>query len=258
MPSEASESRDRYGQLSYRSLIAWPQRLTREEPLFRRVLTDAPSPRVLDLGCGTGEHARFLRALGFEPTGVDASSSQVTEARVADPEGSYLEGSLTELAALVEPGFGGAICVGNTLPHLVDEAALRACLLGLASCLLSGAAFLLQLLNYDRILDRGERTFPVQVRPGEDGTETVFLRLMSPQPNGRVVFTPATLRWRPGAASPLELVSAEEVQLRGWRRAEVEALLQATGFEVREILGTMTGEPWSVASSDLVVVARRC
>lgn len=257
MSSEASEPRDRYGQLSYRSLIAWPQRLAREEPLLRRVLAGGPSIRVLDLGCGSGEHARMLRALGFEPTGVDASPSQVAEACAADPEGTYLEGSLTELAELVEPGFGGAICVGNTLPHLVDDATLRACFLGLASRLLPGACFLLQLLNYDRILARGERTFPVQVRPGEDGTETVFLRLMTPQADGRVVFTPATLRWRPGTPTPLELVTAEEVQLRGWRRAEIEALLQATGFEVQETLGTMTVEPWSVTSSDLVVVARR-
>ena len=71
-----------------------------------------------------------------------------------------------------------------------------------------------------------------------------------------MVFTPATLRWRPGAEPPLELVSAEEVQLRGWRRAEVEALLREADFEVREVLGSMTGDPWSPTSQDLVVVAR--
>ena len=78
-----------------------------------------------------------------------------------------------------------------------------------------------------------------------------------PHRQGRVTFTPATLRWRPGAEPPLELVSAEEVQLRGWRRAEVEFLLRASGFEVRDTLGTMTGEAWSPTSADLVVVALR-
>ncbi|WP_243304782.1 class I SAM-dependent methyltransferase [Geothrix oryzisoli] len=249
--------RDRYGRLPYRSLIAWPERLKREEPLLRRVLEGGPSRRVLDLGSGTGEHARFLAALGFEATGVDASPAQVAAARAADPEGRYLQGSLTDLAELVEPGFGGALCVGNTLPHLAEEADLRCCFEGLASRLSPGGIFLLQLLNYDRILDRGERTFPVMVRPGEDGAETVFLRLMTPHADGRVTFTPATLRWCPGAEPPLELVSAEEVQLRGWRRADIERLLAAAGFEVRETLGTMTGEPWSPTSPDLVVVARR-
>ena len=74
---------------------------------------------------------------------------------------------------------------------------------------------------------------------------------------GRLTFTPATLRHRPGAVPPLELLAAEEVSLRGWRRAEVEALLQESGFRLRETLGTMTGEAWSPTSSDLVVIAER-
>ena len=148
--------------------------------------------------------------------------------------------------------------MGNTLPHLGDEADLRAFFMGLAACLDPGAAFLLQLLNYDRILDRGERTFPLVLRPGAvEGEDTLFLRLMTHHGGGRLTFTPATLRHRPGAVSPLELLAAEEVALRGWRRAEVEALLGECGFRVRETLGTMTGEAWSPTSSDLVVIALR-
>lgn len=248
---------DRYGRLSYRNLIGWSDRLRREEPLLRRVLDGAPSRRVLDLGCGTGEHVRFLASLGFEPTGLDASGAQVAAARGAHPEGRYLQGRLADLQDLVDAGFGGAICLGNTLPHLTEEADLRRCFEGLAGRLVPGGVFLLQALNYDRILARGERTFPVAVRPGADGAETVFLRLMTPHADGRVTFTPATLRWRPGAEPPLELVSAEEVPLRGWRCAEVEAQLRACGFAIQEVLGSVTGEAWSPASPDLVMVAVR-
>jgi hypothetical protein len=94
------------------------------------------------------------------------------------------------------------------------------------------------------------------LRPGEgeDG-DTVFLRLMTHHGDGRLTFTPARLCYRPGTATPLELVAAHDVALRGWRRAEVEALLQEAGFAVVEALGTMTGEAWSPASSDLVIVA---
>jgi SAM-dependent methyltransferase len=248
---------DAYSRLSYRGLIAWPERLRREEALLRRVLEAAPSRRVLDLGCGSGEHARFLADLGFEPTGLDASAAQVAAAREADPTGRYLQGNLTELADLQAPAFGGALCVGNTLPHLTESEDLRRCFTGLRERLLPGGVFLLQILNYDRILERGERTFPVLVRPGEGGAETVFLRLMTPQEDGRVLFLPATLRWRPGALPPLELMAAEEVPLRGWRCAEVEALLADCGFSILETLGGMASEPWSPTSSDLVIVAQR-
>lgn len=248
---------DPYGRMAYSGLIAWPQRLQREAPLLLRVLGGAPSKGILDLGCGSGEHTRFLASLGFEGLGVDASPAQLAVARAADPSGHYLQADLGALAGVVAARQGGAICLGNTLPHLREEAEVRAFFLGLAQGLLPGAPFLLQLLNYDRILERSERSFPVTLRPGErEGEETVFLRLMTHHGDGRLSFTPATLCHRPGAVPPLELISAHEVSLRGWCRAQVEALLRASGFQVEEILGTMTGEAWSATSSDLVVVAR--
>ncbi len=249
---------DAYGRIAYRGLIAWPERLQREAPLLQRVLAGAPSLRVLDLGCGSGEHTRFLTALGFEVTGVDASASQLSAALEVDPQGRYVRAELTALTERLEAGQGAAICVGNTLPHLCEAAEVRAFFSGLARCLAPGAPFLLQLLNYDRILDRGERTFPVVLRPGEaDGGDTVFLRLMTHHGGGRLTFTPANFRYRPGTGTPLELVAAHDVALRGWRRTEVEALLGEAGFVVLESLGTMTGEAWSPTSSDLVFVARR-
>jgi SAM-dependent methyltransferase len=249
---------DTYGRIAYRGLIAWPERLQREAPFLQRVLEGAPSRRVLDLGCGSGEHTRFLSALGFETTGVDASPSQLTAAQAADPQGLYVLAGLTALAGVIGEGQGGALCIGNTLPHLCEEAELRGFFGDLAQCLLPGAPFLLQLLNYDRILDRGERTFPVVVRPGEaEGEVTVFLRLMTHHGGGRLTFTPANLRYCPGAESPLELMAAHDVSLHGWRRAEVEGLLTDHGFRVREVFGSMTGEAWSATSSDLVVVAQR-
>lgn len=251
-------SPDAYGRLAYRGLIAWPERLQREAPLLRRVLGQGPSRTVLDLGCGSGEHSRFLQALGFEATGLDLSAAQVEAARAADPGGRYLQGSLTDLPQVVSDPHGAALCLGNTLPHLCEEEELRACFSGLARCLRPGAPFLLQLLNYDRILDRGERSFPLVLRPGEaEGESTVFLRLMTHHGNGRLTFTPANLRYRPGTATPLELIAAQDVSLRGWRRAELEPLLREAGFQVVEVLGSMTDEAWSPMSSDLVLVGIR-
>lgn len=254
MNKDASDS---YGRLAYRGLIAWPERLQREAPLLQRVLETGPSKRVLDLGCGSGEHCRFLQSLGFEATGVDASASQLQAAREADPGGRYIQAGLTTLTTL-SGLYGGALCVGNTLPHLCEEAEVRAFFSGVARCLAPGAPLLLQLLNYDRILDRGERTFPLLLRPGSEGGEdTVFLRLMTHHGQGRITFTPARLSFRLGTEPPMELIAAENVSLRGWRRAELEGLAEGTGLRVREVLGSMTGEAWSPTASDLVLVLER-
>ncbi len=253
---------DAYGQLRYRGLIAWPERLRREAPLLERVLGTTPIKNVLDLGCGTGEHSRFLRSLGFEVTGVDASEAQIQAAREADPgeekaqQPRYVYGDLVSIEALVPVGYGGAICLGNTLPHLRGPDTLQRFFTGLASRLIPGAPFLMQLLNYDRILDNGERTFPLTLRPGgAEGDEIIFMRLMTPLPDGEVIFTPATLRYRPGMEPPLELISAQNVHLHGWRRSELEGLLGAAGLRVCQAFGTMTGDPWRPEASDLVLWA---
>ena len=64
-------------------------------------LPDRPSPTspsagggvqgntALDFGCGTGRSTRFLRALGFDVSGVDISEQMLAKARSFDPEGDY-------------------------------------------------------------------------------------------------------------------------------------------------------------------------
>jgi len=254
--SETRGPNDPYSRLSYRRLIAWPARIEREAPFLREVLANAPSPRLLDLGCGTGEHARFLHGEGFEVTGIDASEAQLAQAREAGPGPEFVKGDLAELDAAVRGPFGAAISLGNGLPHL-HEKEMATFLSRLARLLLPGAPVLFQLLNYDRILDQGVTSLPLNVRD-DGGERVVFLRLMEPRPDGTVLFNPTSLRWRPGTEPPVEVVATKNVLLKGWRREELESALAAAGFRSAEVLGGMRREAWDAASSsDTVVLARR-
>lgn len=254
--SEPHDPNDPYSRLSYRRLIAWPARIQREAPFLREILASAPTKRILDLGCGTGEHARFLREKGFEVTGVDASEAQLAQAREAGPGPEFVKGDLAELATVVSGPFGGAIALGNGLPHMFPLEMVRF-LEDLADLLLPGAPVLFQVLNYDRILDQRITSLPLNVRE-DDAERVVFLRLMDPRPDGTVLFNPTTLRWRPGEDPPVEVVTVKNVLLKGWRRAELEAALAAAGFRIEDVLGGMKREGWDAAtSSDTVVLARR-
>lgn len=256
-------SDDPYSRLDYRRVIAWPRRERREGPLLNEILADAPARRVLDLGCGTGEHARLLAERGFEVVGLDRSQAMISKARDAgEPEGvRFVVADLRKLGDLAVLGsFGGALCLGNTLPHLNDPGDLDRWTAGLARLLLPGAPLLLQILNYDRIFERGERHLPLNFRPapaGEEG-ELVFLRLMTPRSDGTVVFNPSTLRYRPEGDPPVEIDHARSVILRGWRRGEIEPSLAAAGFQVSDVWGSVEKDPFEPRESrDLVLLARR-
>ncbi len=254
--NEPHDPKDPYARLSYRRLISWPARIQREAPFLREVLAGAPSRRLLDLGCGTGEHARFLQEEGFEVTGVDASEAQLAQAREAGPGPEFVKADLAALGAAVSGPFGGAIALGNGLPHLFP-AEMALFLADLAALLEPGAPVLFQVLNYDRILDRRVTSLPLNVRE-DDAERVVFLRLMDPRADGTVLFNPTTLRWRPGEEPPVEVVTGKNVVLKGWRRVELESALEAAGFRVEGVFGGMKREAWEAGtSSDTVVLARR-
>ncbi|MGD0055144.1 MAG: class I SAM-dependent methyltransferase [Acidimicrobiales bacterium] len=63
--------------------------------------------RVLDVGCGTGEHALLASSLGFDATGVDSSSRAISMARAKAQEraldASFVVGDALDLRFLDGP-----------------------------------------------------------------------------------------------------------------------------------------------------------
>jgi glycine/sarcosine N-methyltransferase len=247
---------DQYSRVDYRRMIAWPARIERERPLFERVFGDAPEKSLLDVGCGTGEHARFFASLGFRVLGVDASESMLDKARDAENPDAvrFVLGDMRRLGESVPGRWGGALCIGNALPHLTSAEDLDAFARGLHEALLPGAPVLVQILNYDRILAKGERSLPINIRPSDDG-EIVFLRLMTPHPDGSVVFYPTTLLLTDDEDEPLRLVASKRVPIRGWRSTELRAAMERAGFGRVELLGNVSGDPFDPESSSDIFLA---
>ena len=253
-----------YSRLNYRRLIAWPARIEREWPFLETALARAPAKTVIDLGCGTGEHARHLASRGFKAFGIDRSEEQIAEAgdyeREFDECGPrFLLGEIADLPRLTEERFGAALCLGNVLPHLEDRE-LAVALEGLASRTLPGSRLIMQLINYERVFARDIRSLPVNVRddPESPTDEIAFVRLMTRDGDRHVRFYPMTLAVRPDREPPIELKAAKEVRLRAWRQKDLAAALKDAGFQIESTYGDMVGGKHEAANSaDLVVVARR-
>src|SRR5512135_937049 len=97
---------DPYSRVDYRRLIAWPERIRREWPFLEQVLP-APPARLLDLGCGTGEHSRFLAEKGYQVVGLDSSEAMLQKAREGGPfpRVTFLDGDIVQVASLVDGVF---------------------------------------------------------------------------------------------------------------------------------------------------------
>ncbi|MFB3854582.1 MAG: class I SAM-dependent methyltransferase [Vicinamibacterales bacterium] len=255
--------KDAYAKIDYRSLVDWPRRLAREWPFFERAFSGVPLRRVLDLGSGGGEHARLFASHGLEAAGVDLSPDLVDEARAAMqafrgiPEVTFAAGDIARVSELVAGPFGAAVCLGNTLPHILDDETLGGLVRQLRELVLPGGVVIIQMLNYERIFSAPVRYLPPLFRPHPEG-ETVFLRILDPQGDGRtVIFTPSTLLRRLSGEPPIEVTAAERVVHRGWRAGEIEGALAAFGFDSFARYGGFDGGAFDPrASLDLVLVAR--
>jgi SAM-dependent methyltransferase len=84
-----------------------PWDIGRPQPAFLALAeADALRGRVLDAGCGTGEHALMAAALGLDATGIDSTSVAIEQAKAkAIARGldvRFLVGDVLELASLGE------------------------------------------------------------------------------------------------------------------------------------------------------------
>jgi len=104
---------------------------------------ESPQARtVLDVACGTGEHARHLRPLGFDVDGIDLDPAFVDIARGKNESGTF------EVADMVNLELGrtydAIVCLFSSIGYVVNEERLRATLSALAAHLEPGGVLLVE------------------------------------------------------------------------------------------------------------------
>ena len=246
----------------YDLMVSWEQRLAREEPFFERVFAESNARRVLDAACGTGMHVIAFARAGRECTGADLSLVMVEKARQnaldAGVPARFVVAGFGELKSRVGGLFDAVTCLGNSLPHLLDEESLRCCLADFASVLAPGGILVIQNRNYDRLLKERQRFMP-PVSHGDGEEETLFLRITEYPTAGAAAdeaidFTLLTLKKRSGGWDMHE----QSTPLRALRRSTMESELRRAGFVRVRAYGSYAHDDFNATSSnDLVIVAAR-
>ncbi len=227
------------------------------DPVFDQLLAAAKSRRILDLGCGDGHDARQLARQGYEVTAIDASEVVLESARAAttDENVEFLLGDMGAVERLVRGHFGAAVCLGNSLPYLLSPESLSRMLFGLRRRLLPGAPFLLEVLNYDRFVTGKLQALPVEIIPAETG-DLVVVGLVEPREDGIVTHTTSTLRHQPRGEVMMDVVATQANQLRGWKRSELETMLDVARFSPKAVFGDRSGSSYDPSvSPELVMIA---
>jgi len=191
-----------------------------------------PRGAVLDLGCGPGHYAGALAASGLEAIGLDRDGAMIEAARRRYPDARFVAADLGEVGSIGLHA-DGAFCIGNVLPHL-SPGRLAALLADLAVVLPPGAPWVVQTVNFDRLLH--------DLPAIEAGDGLVFRRRYVPGADGGLLFVTALER---GA----ETVFSGETRLWPLTSADLAAAHAAAGFDLAARHGTFAGDAFDPAVS---------
>ncbi|MEM3578245.1 MAG: class I SAM-dependent methyltransferase [Candidatus Bathyarchaeia archaeon] len=203
------------------------------DALFRRYKCQS----VLDVGCGTGNHAMRLSRIGYEVTGVDISTSMLKIAKGKDEEGKirFLQGDMRKLEKIIPKGqrFDAAICLGQVFSNLTTEEDVRTFLKQLHNVLKENGIFVFNVKNAKTIRTEYLDKLCLDHMINEEGLQLLILTyntLDSEDPD-IIVWRPIYLINENGKVN----FQIREHKLKRFRFSRLKEIMSGSGFNILAI-----------------------
>ena len=223
-----------------------------QQALLARLADRLPVTRWLEVGCGTGKHARFLATRGMRVTAMDLDPLMIRLAQQAarreDLRIDFRVADMTDPATYrgFAGRFGGASCLGNTLAYAVGPGSLDGVVLHIGRSLAPDGVFLIQTINFDHA--RSLYSFPPLAVPSAG---LVFHRRYRGRTDGSIEFE---LELVPSGGGPSWRASHT---IRPVTLADLEHAVQAARLRVMAQWGDFDQRPWTPLAPATILLAGR-
>ena len=203
-----------------------------------------------DLGCGTGLDSIALSLNGLSVSGFDLSPKMITQARknakVYNTNAKFYNYSLDKIPASFNNKFNFVTSLGNTLANL-DEKQLAKALKRVYRILKPGGKALLQILNYDLVLQGGKRI--IKISADKDYNIIRFYDFYDHHLNFNI------LRYPQNSLENYDLITTK---IYPHKSAIFKEYLKIAGFNKIQFWGTIKKEKFNKQSSaDLIAFVRK-
>lgn len=181
------------------------------------------SAKVLDLGCGTGRHARFLASWGIKVMGIDSSQAMIDEARKKNSGVFYKKVSLENYKGRK---ISFIYSMGHVVNYLEDMTALKKLFKNVYQRLNKSGVFYFEFWNLDSLLLKPPRSLTRHYRLGS----LKVLRPLTPEldlDKQRMRFR-YKIELRKGNKKIKTFSSDHDLKI--FSNHEIEACLKKTGF----------------------------
>lgn len=240
---------DGYYSMFY-ELHADPERTCQEVNAAAAMLRLQEDQSVLDLGCGWGRHCIGLAELGFGTTGVDYSERMIQSAlkalaRSTVPARCAFQRADFRALPFEDQRFDAAICMYSSFGFFSDKKDDEKVIREVARVLKTGARFLLDLHNHYQAAS-GEQRHDVA---SDHGCILLQDRQFDVLTNRTVT------KWRVFRSG--QKVSDLELSWRVYSPAEISCMMSAAGLVADPPMGDWKGNPFTMHSKRMIMVAER-
>lgn len=226
--------------------------------LYRALAARAGGP-VLELGCGSGRVAIALAEAGHEVHGVDTSTAMLAVAR-KNLGGRQLPvtfslGDMRRLSS--RQAFGLAFCALDGLLHLQSAEDVRDTVVAAHGALRPGGLLAFDLVNPspDLLAMRDGTVRHQSTFAGPGDTEVSHFVSWDIDPDAQAIETAHFYDWLSDDGAVRRRTTS--FRLRYLERGEVEAALQAAGFDSVKLFGSAQVDPFEPDSDRMIFVATK-
>lgn len=220
----------------YESIAPWYDFIFPASPLqtqfVKMKLEGLEGKELVDVGCGTGNLTIQLAAGGANITGMDLDAQMLDVAREKSKNLSnihFLQSDMLKLTDHFTPAsLDGIVCFGNTLVHLLKPGEVRKFFRQCHELLKPSGAILLQMINYDNVLDND-----LQGLPSIDNDQIRFDREYQLREQDELINFKTLLTVKESGKAV-----KNSVVLQPLRRELLKQILEDTGLEITNIYGS--------------------
>lgn len=120
--------------------------------------------KVMDIGCGTGNHAIELSKKGYNVKGIDLNEDMIKiafdKAKVLRLDIDFIVDDMLSINNHIRDKVDSVYSIGNSIVHLKDTDEILNLFKNVRKVLKNKGPFIFQIVNYDRILDKNIKKLP--------------------------------------------------------------------------------------------------
>lgn len=199
--------------------------------------------RIIDIACGNGVYAVHLAKMGHEVLALDLSEGMVAKTKaLAVQEKVEIDTqvcSMLSLKDVVHSRYNVAFCIGNSLVHLDSEDEVEKFIQEAYSLLEMEGKLIIQIINYDRVLDQNVIGLPTIENKEKDLT---FQRDYILNEGSKKVEFKTILK---AGTTSLE----NSVELLALRGKELIKIMEKAGFRITGTYGSFKQEAYNPEES---------